>query len=65
MIVEMVLWWSEIPVSKTFVFIKVGLKSVSKRPIQRGFFEFLKQVGLIFKGESANVSKNDSELDYS
>ena len=40
-----------------FVFIKLGLKFVSKRSMQLGFFEFLKQVGLIFKGESANIQK--------
>ena len=65
MTVEIILWWSDIPVLKTFVFIKLGLKFLSKRSIQLGFFEFLKQVGLIFKGESANISKIDSELDYS
>ena len=40
------------------IFIKLGLKFVSKRSIQLGFFEFLKQVGWTFKVESANVSKN-------
>ena len=37
--------------SKTFVFIKLGLKFVSKRSIQLGFFEFLKQIGSIFKSD--------------
>ena len=58
MIVEIILWWSEIPVSKTFVFIKLGVKFVSKRLIQLGFFEFLKHVGSTFKDKSANVSKH-------
>ena len=47
-----VLRWSEIPVS-----LKQSLKFVSKRSVQFGFFEFSKQVGLILKEESANVSK--------
>ena len=50
-----VLRWSEIPVS-----LKQSLKFVSKRSVQCGFFEFSKQVGLILKEESANVSKLDT-----
>ena len=46
------------PVSETFVFIKLGLKFVSKTSMQLEFFEFLKQIGLTFIGESAHVSKN-------
>ena len=57
-ILEIILWWSEILVSETFVFTKLGLKFVSKRSMQLEFFEFLKQVWLTFIGESANVSKN-------
>ena len=58
MIVEIILWWSEIPVGKTFLFIKVDLKFVSKRSIKLEYFEFLKQFGSKFKGESVDVSKN-------
>ena len=36
----------------------VGLKFLSKRSTKFGFFEFFKQFGATFKGESANVSKN-------
>ena len=36
----------------------LGLKFVSKRSIQLGFFELLKEVGSVFKDESANVCKN-------
>ena len=43
---------------KNVVFIKLGLKFLSKREIQHGFFELLKQVGSVFNGESANVAKN-------
>ena len=50
-----VLRWSEMPVS-----LKQSLKFVSKRLRQFGFFEFSKQVGLILKEESANVSKLDT-----
>ena len=46
------------PVSKKFVLIKQGLKFVSRRSIQLGFFEFLKQFGSTLKGESAHVPKN-------
>ena len=52
MIVEITLWWSDIPVSRIFVFIKVGLKFVSKRLIQLRLFLFLKQVGPMFKDVS-------------
>ena len=41
-------------------FLKQSLKFVSKRLRQFGFFEFSKQVGLILKEESANVSKLDT-----
>ena len=57
MIVKIILWWSEIPISKMFVFIKLDFKFISKRSMQLVCFRFLKQVGSIFKGESANVSK--------
>ena len=45
----------EIPLSKTFIFIKLGCQ---QNLLELGFFEFLKQTGSVFKGESANVSKN-------
>ena len=39
-------------------FIKLDLKFDSKRAMQIAFLEFLKQVGSMFKGESAKVPKN-------
>ena len=38
--------------------MKLGLKFVSKRLIQLGFFEFLKEVVSVFKGESARVPRD-------
>ena len=46
-----------IPFSKTFVFIKLGLKFVSKRLIKLGFFEFLKQGESTFKDKVQLFSK--------
>ena len=51
------------PVSKTFLFITLGLKFVGERSMQLGFFEFLKQLELTFTGENTNVSKNWLEIE--